>query len=493
MKLTKTLGGALSLLWLLTGCSLPGLSGANQAQPTATAVAPVAPLAEVAEPTAALTTTVPTTVTATVTVTATRTTPVTTTTVTTTTGGRILIPTLAVAAAGATTAATTTAVVPPADAASERLNVPAGFAVRRFAEGLGAPRLMTFGPDGLLYVADQDGDRVLRLPDANGDGLADEVEIIAEDLPGAHSVEWFDGWLYVAEHGQIERLQDSDGDGSFETKELVTANIPGTGGHSSRTLHFGPDGLLYVAAGSSSNNDPESDPRRAAILRFNPDGSIPSDNPYADDSDERRQAVWAEGLRNSVDFLFLADGRLWADHNGSDGLGDEVPPEEIVIEVNGANHYGWPYCYTPILGTVPDQIAEVRDERVELNPDVLPDCSMAVPALFTDWAHAAPLGMTQYNATAFPADYQGNLFVAYHGSWNSTQARDCRVQMIVVQDGVPLESQPFLTGFRDNESQQCGNAWGRPAGVVVGPDGALFVSDDQNGNVYRVVYTGVAE
>ena len=504
MKLTKTLVGGLSLLWLLAGCSLPGLPGANQAQPTATTVAPVATVAEVAEPTAALTTTVPTTVTSATTATTPVTTPITTTSVTTTTGGgRILIPTPAVAAATATTATTsltdtagatqTTTVVPPADAASERLTVPAGFAVRLFAEGLGEPRLMTFGPDGLLYVADQDGGRVLRLPDADGDGLANEVEIIAEDLPGAHSVEWFDEWLYVAEHGQIERLQDTDGDGTFETKELVTANIPGTGGHSSRTLHFGPDGLLYVAAGSSSNNDPDSDPRRAAILRFNPDGSIPADNPYADDSDERRQAVWAEGLRNSVDFLFLDNGRLWADHNGSDGLGDEVPPEEIVIEVNGGNHYGWPYCYTPILGAVPAQIAEVRDERVDLNPDVLPDCSMAVPALFTDWAHAAPLGITQYNGTAFPADYQGNLFVAYHGSWNSTQARDCRVQMIVVQDGAPVASQPFLTGFRDNDSQQCGNAWGRPAGVIVGPDGALFVSDDQNGNLYRVVYTGTAE
>ena len=494
MKLTKTLVGGLSLLWLLAGCSLPGLPGANQAQPMATTVAPVATVTPVVAPTAALTATLTVTMPAT-------TTQVTTTAVTTTTvitnSGPVLVPTPTVAAAGATTATATVtdtaAVVPPADAASERLSVPAGFAVRLFAEGLGEPRLMTFGPDGLLYVADQDGGRVLRLPDANGDGLADEVEIIAADLPGAHSVEWFDEWLYVAEHGQIERLQDTDGDGTFETKELVTDNIPGTGGHSSRTLHFGPDGLLYVAAGSSSNNDPESDPRRAAILRFNPDGSIPADNPYADDSDERRQAVWAEGLRNSVDFLFLADGRLWADHNGSDGLGDEVPPEEIVIEVNGGNHYGWPYCYTPILGAVPAQIAEVRDERVDLNPDVLPDCSMAVPALFTDWAHAAPLGITQYNGTAFPADYQGNLFVAYHGSWNSTQTRDCRVQMIVVQDGAPVASQPFLTGFRDNESQQCGNAWGRPAGVMVGPDGALFVSDDQNGNLYRVVYTGGVE
>lgn len=380
-------------------------------------------------------------------------------------------------------------VVPPADAVSERLQVPEGFAVRLFAEGLEKPRLMTIGPDNMLYVADQDAGQVVRLPDANNDGVADEVQLIADGLSGAHSVEWFDGWLYVASYGQVNRLQDQDGDGTFETNEVVTDNIPGTGGHSSRTLHFGPDGMLYVAAGSTSNNEPESDPRRATIMRFNPDGTIPADNPFADSEDERQQAVWAEGLRNSVDFLFLPDGRLWANHNGSDMLGNNVPPEEIVINVEAGNHYGWPYCYTPTEGVVPADAEEVRDERVALNPDVLASCSEAVPALFTDLAHYAPLGMAQYNATAFPAKYQGNLFVAYHGSWNSTEPRDCRIQMVVVEEGAPVGSEPFLTGFRESEDQQCSQAWGRPAGVAVGPDGVLYVSDDQNGQIYRIVYT----
>jgi len=381
-------------------------------------------------------------------------------------------------------------VVPPADAVAERLQVPNGFAVRLYAAGFTKPRLMTVGPDGALYVADQTAGTISRLPDADGNGLADETAVIAEGIRGAHSVEWFDGWLYVAAYGQVQRLQDNDGDGTFETAEVVTENIPGSGGHSTRTVHFGPDGKLYVAAGSTSNNTPESDTRRATIMRFNPDGSIPDDNPYANDPNELRRPVWAAGLRNSVDFLFLPDGRLWANHNGSDMLGNELPPEEIVIEVEAGQHYGWPYCYTADMGVVAVDAKEVRDERVALDTDVLATCADAQPARFTDLAHVAPLGMAQYNATLFPPPYQGNLFVAYHGSWNSTDSRDCRVQMIVVQDGQPATSEPFLTGFRDNASQQCNRAWGRPAGVAVGANGELFVSDDQNGNIYRVVYSG---
>lgn len=383
--------------------------------------------------------------------------------------------------------------IPPMDAdASARLTVPSGFTINTYFSGLDEPRLMTVGPDGQLYVAERDAGAVVRLPDADGDGVADARQVVAEDLNGPHSVEWYEGSLYVAQNDRILRMTDANGDGDFldeSEQETVTEEIPTGGGHSSRTAHIGPDGLLYVATGSSSNINVESDRRRAAILRFNLDGSIPENNPFADAEEETQRPVWAEGLRNSVDFLFLPDGRLWANHNGSDMLGDDLPPEEIVIEVEGGKHYGWPYCYTAELGAVPSGAVEVPDERVEFD-EHLADCRDATPALFTDLAHQAPLGMVQYNADAFPAEYQGNLFVAYHGSWNSSQPRDCRIQMIIVEDGLPVDAQPFVTGFRENEEEDCGNAWGRPAGVAVGANGELFISDDQNGNIYRVVYVG---
>jgi glucose/arabinose dehydrogenase len=378
------------------------------------------------------------------------------------------------------------------DEATARLQVPEGFALNTYVSGLNEPRLMTVGPDGNLYVAERGGSAVIRLPDADGDGVADERQVVAENLNAPHNVEWFEDSLYVAATGIVLRLTDQNGDGDMLDEgevETVTDNIPSTGVHTSRTLHFGPDGKLYVSAGSSGNNDIESDRRRASIMRFNVDGTIPEDNPFVDDPDETRRPVWAEGLRNSVDFLFLPDGRLWADHNGSDMLGDDLPPEEIVIEVEKGMHYGWPYCYTAEQGVVPEDATEVHDERVAFD-DRVADCSEVVPGLFTDLAHQAPLGMVLYNQSAFPAEYQGSLFVAYHGSWNSGNPRDCKVQWIAVQDGQPVDSQPFVTGFRDSDTQQCDDAWGRPAGVAVGANGELFISDDKNGNIYRVVYSG---
>jgi glucose/arabinose dehydrogenase len=379
--------------------------------------------------------------------------------------------------------------LPPADEASQRIQLPPGFAIRIFAHNiLGTPRFMAVGPDGQLYVSLLGSGQIARLPDRNQDGLSDGIEIVASGLNYPHGIEFNGGYLYVACGDRVVRLAGPDAGGAFGAPELVTDAIPGAVGHGTRTLHFGPDGKLYVSVGSSCNLCVESDPRRAAILRFNPDGSIPVDNPFASDADPNKRPVWAYGLRNSVDFLWSPGGQLWADHNGVDGLGDSTPPEEIVIPVQKGASHGWPYCYTPVLGV--NTSAEIRDDRIALPPGFT--CDQAVPASFTAPAHSASLGMTLVSGTLFPAEYRSSLYVAFHGSWNTSDSanyRDCKIERVILVNGQPAGSQTFASGWRA-PGKLCGDSstWGRPADVIFGLNGEMFISDDSAGRVYRVIY-----
>lgn len=378
--------------------------------------------------------------------------------------------------------------VRPQDEATRRIKLPPGFAIKIFADGLeGSPRMMSFGPDGALYLTLIYSGQVVRLPDRNRDGKADGIEVIAQGFELPHGLEWRNNWLYLAVSNKILRLQDKNRDGKFE-QEVVIRDIPGPAGHFTRTVHFGPDGKIYVSVGSESNFGPEGDPRRAAILRFNPDGSVPSDNPFANDPDPRRWVVWAEGLKNSVDFTWTPYGQLWASDNGTDNLGDDLPPEEVIVQVQRGGHHGWPYCYTPGLGL------NVKGERTEV-PDPRTtgfDCRKAVPALFTAPAHSAPLGMVWGKSSTFPTEYRNSLYIAYHGSLgvqDPSKYRDCKIERFVIQNGLPVRAETFATGWRD-PGQPCRDAWGRPVGLAIGPDGAMYVSDDTGGRVYKIWYRG---
>jgi glucose/arabinose dehydrogenase len=232
-------------------------------------------------------------------------------------------------------------------------------------------------------------------------------------------------------------------------------DLPKGSGHWTRTIAFGPDGKLYVSVGSSCNVCNETDPRRAAVLQFSADGT--------------GGRVFARGIRNAVGIAFHpATGALWATNNGRDWLGDDLPPETILILKDGA-HYGWPYCNG---SRVPD-------------PDFgRPDfCkTVALPTVEIQ-AHSAPLGLTFYTGEAFPVEYRGDLFVALHGSWNRSVPTGYKVIRIPVRDGKPGAPQDFGTGWL-----QGSRAWGRPVDVITGKDGALYVSDDRAGVIYRIAY-----
>lgn len=335
----------------------------------------------------------------------------------------------------------------------DEIRLPRGFKIGVFASQLGSPRFMAFSPDGVLFVTVIDSGKVVALPDMNKDGRADKAVIFLKGLERPHGIAFYKGYLYVGETDEIVRFRYNGFDSTPGEKKVIVPNLP-TGGHFTRTVAFGPDGKMYVSIGSSCNVCIERDKRRAAILQFNPDGS--------------GGRVFAEGLRNSVGITWNPETKeMWATDNGRDWLGDDLPPEEINI-IKEEENYGWPYCYGD---RIPDPDYG--------NPEI---CKGTTPPVFKMQAHSAPLGLTFYTGRLFPKEYQGDLFVAFHGSWNRSVPTGYKVVRIRIRNGRPQGIEDFATGWLRGKK-----AWGRPVDVVVGPDGALYVSDDRGGFVYRII------
>jgi glucose/arabinose dehydrogenase len=297
--------------------------------------------------------------------------------------------------------------------------------------------------------------KVVALPDKNRDGKADGVITFIKGLNRPHSIAFYRDYLYIGETDEIVRFKYNGFDSPPGKKEVIVPNLP-TGGHFTRTVGFGPDGKMYVSIGSSCNICEEKDKRRAAILQFNPDGT--------------GGKIFAKGLRNAVGFTWRpGTEEMWATDNGRDWLGDNLPPEEIDIIKEG-NHYGWPYCYG-------DRIPDPKYNKADF-------CKNTTPPVFQMQAHSAPLGLTFYTGKLFPPQYRGDLFVAFHGSWNRSVPTGYKVVLIKIKNGKPEGIEDFATGWLKGS-----RAWGRPVDVVVGPNGGLYVSDDMGGIVYRITWS----
>jgi glucose/arabinose dehydrogenase len=314
---------------------------------------------------------------------------------------------------------------------------------------------MAFGPDGVLYVTSIRDGKVLALPDRNRDGKADETVVFAEGLRSPHGLAWWEGWLYVGETHRVVRLRDSGGDLRADTHEVIVPDLPPGEMHFTRTVGFGPDGMLYVSVGSSCNVCEERDARRAAILRYRPDGSA--------------MQIYARGLRNAVGFAWHPETKeLWATDNGRDWLGDDRPPEELNRVVEGGD-YGWPYCYG---NRVPDP-QKGSSQR----------CARTEPAGFEMQAHSAPLGLGFYTGELFPEEYRGDLFIAFHGSWNRSVPTGYKVVRVRFRQGYPVGIENFVDVWYSR-----GRVQYRPVDVKAGPDGALYISTDKGQTIFRVTY-----
>ena len=341
------------------------------------------------------------------------------------------------------------------------LKVPPGFAVSVFASGLQGSRLMALSPEGIVVVAKRA--EVVALPDANHDGVA-EPKVLLSGMTYAHSVAFKDGYLYVGTTPAVVRVKWVNGAvaGPVETYVDLPSSAPAM--HTSRSIAFGPDGRLYVGIGSSCNVCVEGDPRRTTIQVFDGPGS--------------KGRAYASGLHNAVGFDWdPATRRMWAVDTGQEQLGDDYPPDEINLIEDG-KHYGFPYFHgRNTASTVP----ELKDAPRTLT------AAGVVPPAFELPAHASPLGLAFYRGTQFPAAYRDSIYIAIHGSSARSSKIGYSVVRVVMKDGRPVASEDFVTGWLND-----GVVTGRPAGLVTGADGALYISDDNKGFIYRVAATPAA-
>jgi glucose/arabinose dehydrogenase len=267
-----------------------------------------------------------------------------------------------------------------------------------------------------------------------------------------------EGSWYIGVPTGVVRLTDTDGDGRSDQAFTLIGDYP-TGGHNTRTVLFLPDGRMAVSVGSSCNVCEEADSRRAAVVVY-------------DGPDAGGGRLFAVGLRNAVGLaLHPLTGELWATNNGRDLMGDDLPPETVYIIREGAD-YGWPRCHA---GDVVD-------------PDFgfVGACEGVVNPVAEWQAHTAPLGLAFYTGEGFPAEYRGDLFIALHGSWNHSTGVGYSVIRLPLDGSTavgPVED--FAWGWLKG-----GEASGRPVGLAVGPEGALYVSDDKGGLIYRIVWVG---
>jgi glucose/arabinose dehydrogenase len=349
------------------------------------------------------------------------------------------------------------------------LKAPDGWEVSVAAFGLGKPRMMYMGPSGQLYITRRDGGDVLMLSDHDGDNKFEDLVTVAADFKGVHGITIKDGWIYLCNNNELRRYQ-LEKDGSFGTMESLINDLPNGGQHPNRTIEFGPDGMLYISVGSTCNDCKESDKEMATMLQVDPK--------------TWKRTIFASGLRNTIGFDFHPQtGALWGIDNGGDAKGSKWPPEEVNLIVKGGN-YGFPYAYGK---------QEVDQSREDPAGDIKESVVKGTkPSVLELRAHMAPIGFTFFgNVANIPEEYKNDGLVAWHGSWNSRKPVGFKVQRIKFSNGVAVGAEDFLTGFLKPGFLMFKRKmrFGRPAGVLVSPNGIVYVSDDANGVIYAIKKT----
>jgi glucose/arabinose dehydrogenase len=349
------------------------------------------------------------------------------------------------------------------------LKVPNGWEVSVAASGLGRPRMLYNAPNGGIYVTRRDAGDVLLLKDNDGDNKFEDLVTVLYEFKGVHGITMKDNYLYLCNNTQLRRYPVLP-DGKLGKMELLINDLPSAGQHPNRTIEFGPDGMLYISVGTLCNDCKESDPEAATMLQVDPK------------TWERK--IFASGLRNTIGFDFHpTTGELWGIDNGGDAKGNRWPPEEVNHIVKGGN-YGYPFAYGK---------REVDESREDPQGDVKEEwVKNTVPSTLELRAHMAPIAFRFFkNEPNLPSGYSGDGLVAWHGSWNSSKPVGFKVQRIRFKDGTAVGAEDFLTGFLKPGFLMFKRKarFGRPAGIIINPNGVVYVSDDANGVIYAIKKT----
>ncbi|MDR3465098.1 MAG: sorbosone dehydrogenase family protein [Xanthobacteraceae bacterium] len=364
--------------------------------------------------------------------------------------------------------------------------VPAGFRIDLFAEGLSGPRILRVAPNGDIFVAETGAGRIRVLRAPAGATQPVRNAVYASGLKQPFGIAFFpDGddpkWVYVANTDSVVRFPYRSGDlEAAGLPETVVADLPDHSGHSTRDIAFTSDGKrMLVSVGSASNAAEGMAPPSGGLAAWSsrhPLGAswgLETDRAdvLAFDPDGKNRRVFATGIRNCSGLAVQPmNGAVWCATNERDGLGDDLVPDYVTRVREGA-FYGWPWYF---IGSNEDP--RHKGERPDLSD------SVTVPDVLLQ-PHSAPLELAFYRGDAFPPEFRGDAFLALHGSWNRSRRTGYKIVRIRIKDGVPTgEYQDFVTGFVIDE----GAVWGRPVGVAVAHDGALLVSDDGNGTIWRV-------
>ncbi|PYT00985.1 MAG: L-sorbosone dehydrogenase [Acidobacteria bacterium] len=350
--------------------------------------------------------------------------------------------------------------------AGAKINLPKGFKINVFAEGgFREPRWMTLAPNGDVFLADSRANSIIVLRDKNKDGVAEERFVFSDKLSQPFGMAFHKDWFYVANTDSIVRFKYRSGQTAAEgePEKLVELTPGGYNQHWTRNILFSPDGTkMFVSIGSATNVSVEADAKRAAISVYDLDG--------------KNQRIYAAGLRNPIGLAWNPKtGELWTAVNERDGLGDDLVPD-YVTSVKEGGFYGWPYSY----------IGQNEDPRRKGENQELVKKSIVPDVLLT--SHSAALGILFYQGKMFPKEYQGDAFVALHGSWNRQKLTGFKIIRVRFKNGklVGNSYEDFVSGWLPDENSN--EVWGRPVGVLVADDGSLLITDDGADKVWRVSY-----